>query len=250
MATRVCKRVPLDFKWELGRVWKGYLCPIETHECPECQHTGLRSPYREYYMSFNHGYYYGSPYIQHPYFENLRYNPRDKAYNLTQEEIDYVCSLGLSKSLDDFIHNLNHHITIDDWKEFMLRERHNDLYWELNDILLKWMYEKDGHQSLSDISCECCHGEGIVYDSEEDRITSENWEPYEPPLGEGYQMWETTSEGSPQTPVFATPEELAHYCEEHLHSFAHIKETYETWLAWITEDTQPTIKIAENIQVI
>lgn len=32
---------------------------------------------------------------------------------------------------------------------------------------------------------------------------------HEPKPGEGYQLWETVSEGSPISPVFATPEELA-----------------------------------------
>lgn len=31
---------------------------------------------------------------------------------------------------------------------------------------------------------------------------------YEPPEGEGWQIWETVSEGSPTSPVFATREEL------------------------------------------
>ena len=31
------------------------------------------------------------------------------------------------------------------------------------------------------------------------------------PKGEGYQLWETVSEGSPVSPVFATPEELAEW---------------------------------------
>ena len=30
-----------------------------------------------------------------------------------------------------------------------------------------------------------------------------------PPAGEGYQLWETVSEGSPVSPVCATPDELA-----------------------------------------
>ncbi len=31
---------------------------------------------------------------------------------------------------------------------------------------------------------------------------------YDPPAGDGYQLWETVSEGSPVTPVFEKPEEL------------------------------------------
>ena len=41
----------------------------------------------------------------------------------------------------------------------------------------------------------------------------------EPPKGEGYQMWENTTEGSPQTPVFKTLKELAIYCEKKITYF-------------------------------
>lgn len=36
----------------------------------------------------------------------------------------------------------------------------------------------------------------------------------DPPVGDGYQLWEDTSEGSPLTPVFGTIEELAKYCAD------------------------------------
>ena len=39
-------------------------------------------------------------------------------------------------------------------------------------------------------------------------------EPNEPPEGEGWQVWETVSEGSPVTPVFATSNELVDYLAE------------------------------------
>jgi hypothetical protein len=36
----------------------------------------------------------------------------------------------------------------------------------------------------------------------------------DPPIGDGWQLWETVSEGSPITPVFATAEELIdHMCQ-------------------------------------
>jgi hypothetical protein len=34
------------------------------------------------------------------------------------------------------------------------------------------------------------------------------WESTDPPKGDGWQLWETVSEGSPITPVFATAEGL------------------------------------------
>ena len=41
--------------------------------------------------------------------------------------------------------------------------------------------------------------------------TEEEEEAYDPPEGEGYQVWETVSEGSPVSPVFASAEELVEY---------------------------------------
>ena len=35
----------------------------------------------------------------------------------------------------------------------------------------------------------------------------------EPPKGEGYQLWNTTSEGSPISPVFETLDKLCEWCE-------------------------------------
>lgn len=57
---------------------------------------------------------------------------------------------------------------------------------------------------------------------------------YDPPQGDGYQLWETTSEGSPISPVFKTPEELAKWLYENKASaFAHMTCSYEKWLAFI-----------------
>jgi hypothetical protein len=57
--------------------------------------------------------------------------------------------------------------------------------------------------------CPRCKGEGTVWPSLEIKERHDVWESTEPPSGDGYQLWETVSEGSPISPVFATPEELA-----------------------------------------
>ena len=59
------------------------------------------------------------------------------------------------------------------------------------------------------------------------------WKKYfkvDPPEGEGWQLWETTTEGAPVSPVFKTPEELAEWCEENATVFADIKATKKEWL--------------------
>lgn len=52
---------------------------------------------------------------------------------------------------------------------------------------------------------------------------------YEPPIGEGYQLWETTSKGSPQSPVFSSLEELSEWCSENTTTFGSFKATKEKW---------------------
>lgn len=45
-----------------------------------------------------------------------------------------------------------------------------------------------------------------------------------------YQMYETTSEGTPISPVFATPEELATWLvDNNANAFAHQTASYEAW---------------------
>lgn len=58
-----------------------------------------------------------------------------------------------------------------------------------------------------------------------------------PPEGPGWQLWETTSEGSPQSPVFETPAKLAAWCEDNATVFASMKATYGEWYQMITGDT-------------
>ncbi len=58
----------------------------------------------------------------------------------------------------------------------------------------------------------------------------------EPPEGEGYQLWETTSEGSPVSPVFKTLDELCEWCEKNATTFADLKATKEEWKQMLSDD--------------
>ena len=51
----------------------------------------------------------------------------------------------------------------------------------------------------------------------------------EPPLGEGYQLWENTSEGSPQSPVFPNLNALCDWCAELKTVYAGKRITAEEW---------------------
>ena len=57
-----------------------------------------------------------------------------------------------------------------------------------------------------------------------------------PPKGEGWQMWEDTSEGSPISPAFETPEKLAQWLtDNNASSFGSDTATYGQWLAMIKQ---------------
>ena len=69
--------------------------------------------------------------------------------------------------------------------------------------------------------CDTCGGEGEV-------------SPSVPiPGGDHWQLWETTTEGSPISPVFSTSRALAVWCAEHEGAPFH---DFETWHGWITQD--------------
>lgn len=57
----------------------------------------------------------------------------------------------------------------------------------------------------------------------------------EVPEGEGYQLWETTSEGSPVSPVFETLDALCAWCENNATTFGSCKATKEQWKQMLTD---------------
>ena len=95
-------------------------------------------------------------------------------------------------------------------------------------ICIKAACERAGEKS----ACPHCDGAGDIWPSKEAEQAYEDWRKHEPPSGEGYQIWETVSEGSPISPVFSTSRDLA----------AHMATTrwgadkgtpFETWLRFI-----------------
>lgn len=75
--------------------------------------------------------------------------------------------------------------------------------------------------------CQTCGGEGIDPDSLEAYNT---WEKSNPPAGPAYQLWETVSDGSPQSPAFEAPEALAAWLAN---NFKHERQSADRWLKFI-----------------
>lgn len=113
---------------------------------------------------------------------------------------------------------------------------------EVND----WSFRGFGHDSINrsvcvtaraareDISeaqcvCPSCDGDGRSWPSPEVKTQYETWERSEPPKGDGFQLWQTTSEGSPVSPVFKTLEDLCEWCARNATTFGYDRASAAEW---------------------
>jgi len=98
-----------------------------------------------------------------------------------------------------------------------------------------------GHRELRRVPMDFSHPIGEVWPGflspeglSDDELDA--WVGTDPPTGEGFQLWETTSEGSPVSPVFETDEALAEWCEANATPFASFKWSRERWLNMFRKD--------------
>lgn len=89
-------------------------------------------------------------------------------------------------------------------------------------------------------TCNVCEGSGEFWPSKEMKAQAEAWESFSPPEGDGYQIWETVSEGSPVSPAFATPEELALWMVENDKSVTK-GTTFDQWMKFIDAGWAPSM---------
>lgn len=77
--------------------------------------------------------------------------------------------------------------------------------------------------------CGTCEGSGRVWPTPEIERQYEDWKSTKPPTGDGYQLWEDCSEGSPVSPVFASLDELCAWAADNATTFGPYKATTEEW---------------------
>lgn len=217
--SREIRRVPLDFDWPLKTVWGGYLTPEQFHQdaCPDCcrrdyrgQPTGgtgctaaadwvraalvlvgmMADDVRA--QSFEGSDRQFTPYGDdrsriHPWLAALQ---RDCVYNHRRPSQDIL----------------------DLYRGVVGRDEIGSLGADSDRFARRAMKALKAAAGLPDSwgICTTCQGEGSVEKYPGQRAECEAWfeEDHSPPTGEGWQVWETTSEGSPISPVFADREEL------------------------------------------
>ena len=96
-------------------------------------------------------------------------------------------------------------------------------------------------------TCKVCEGHGIHPDA---RAVYEAWTPTEPPTGDGFQLWGTTNEGAPYSPVFSTIEELCAWCETGATTFGSNRATAAQWRKMLDADFVCHTEENDNITLV
>jgi hypothetical protein len=204
MLSRSVKRVPLDFDWPMNKRWDGYLSPEgEWPECEKCNGDGIHP--------------FAKPIAETFYASDLpgrADDPVRSAYRwcdkLTQEEVDHLLIEGRLRTWvkDDSDRGGR-------WESVPRTAHEVNAQPQQHDGINRWILITFRCERLGlPVECDNCGGHGRTATAEQ-RAELDVWEPTEPPAGDGYQMWESVSEGAPISPVFDSPEALAHWLDEH-----------------------------------
>lgn len=244
---RQVRRVPLDFNWPLDKVWTGYLMPDRLHETP-CSPCG-RSGYSDHARALQDLWYGNLPFDpattgSTPWTPETP-DVRSRAeQNVARAPEFYgtgeVAIRREAARLADFYNEAwSHHLSQDDVDALIAADR----LWDFTHTWTKsegwksiepaptvtaeqvnlWSISGMGHDGINchaavkarceregvALICSVCGGRGSAEAYPGQRAEAEAWESTDPPEGDGWQLWETVSEGSPISPVFATADMLA-----------------------------------------
>lgn len=245
---RELRRVPVGFDWPLNEVWAGFITPEWLHEksCPDCRNGYSSEAQRLFDQWYGNAPFdpdmTGSPWltIDTPEVRAFAQRNVDRSpefyggdgtavirealrlvnlwngcwsHHLAQADVDALVDGG---RLWDFTRTID---PDEGWKDKEPPYRPTAAevnMWSLvgfghdslnASIVIQARCERDGIPHL----CASCNGHGCTEAFKGQRALAEAHENIDPPRGDGWQIWETVSEGSPVTPAFATAEELAEF---------------------------------------
>jgi len=247
---RKVRRVPLDFGWPLHEPWSGYLRPdsLDGKACEDCEGTGASRWARQLYDMWygrtlftpetngSKPFTAAHPVIQARARRNVNSSPHfygrgelavlqeavrlatlfDGAWchHLNAKDVAALIDAG---RLIDFTHHWdtaqrrwmpNNPVVVPDPEQVNQWSIHGFGHDGINaGVVIRARCERDGVPD----TCATCQGEGDTEVYPGQREESENWTGEDPPDGEGWQLWETVTEGSPISPVFDTAQGLARW---------------------------------------
>ncbi|MFJ1539257.1 hypothetical protein ACIODS_12010 [Micromonospora chalcea] len=245
-------RVPLNFDAPLNEVWAGYLMPEHLHglRCTACNGSG----YSRHAAHLHDLWYGNVPFRPEDNGSTplTADTPAVRAFaerNVTRNSDFYGSGEAAirqeARRLADLWNSQwAHHLNADDVAALIAAGRLTDLThtWDRDsgwqpiqppvtptpEQVNEWSLSGFGHDGINasvavkarckrdgmNLLCPACNGEGNVWRGAQHKADHEAWERTEPPTGEGWQLWETVSEGSPISPVFAAADELASWMSD------------------------------------
>lgn len=281
---RELKRVPLDFQWPENKVWEGYINPhyAKSHDCAACAGSGSSYEARRLkaqwygdapFQPKDRG---STPFLPtHPTVRALAERNVSRSPDFYGNG-EAAVQREARRLANHFNVRWSHHLNADDvaalleggrmmglthtWTQESRWQPKEPPYVPTPEEVNAWSLSGFGHDAINqwivvgaeckrlgiDSACPHCGGTGTIWDSPEDERAAEEWTSMEPPDGDGYQIWETVSEGSPISPVFATPEDLARHMAGKAWG-ADEGSSYETWMKFINgPGWAPSMVMDEN----
>lgn len=254
---REIRRVPVGFDWPIDKTWWGFLRPqdLRSEKCDRCDGIGYSTIALEMYNKW-----YG-------YIDYYPISPGLKPFEATEQAIVDFAKRNVSKTYtgDAWIkkeytdHELNREARrltnlFNGMWMYHLNQEEIDVMWDYEYSGLKDLFKEKpdpftyNRSAISavfltlypdtiikhyakkenfDPYCEKCKGEGSF-----EAPGAKWWTETPVPEGPAYQLWETVSEGSPVSPSFETPEELAQWLSDNYDNKLY-RLSYEKWLAFI-----------------
>jgi hypothetical protein len=284
---RKIMRVPLTFDWPLNKIWKGYLTPEELYgeNCPDCERGQSWQYERLHALWYGHSSFDPAMTGSTPLTVDTPAVREFAERNVSRAPDFYgTGEAAIVREAQRLIGMWNqqwcHHLSQADVDALLEADR----LWEFTRTIVpgegwqpkedfvrptaaqvnEWSVRSMGHDGINSYvvikarcerygtptECATCEGYAGLEKYPGQREELEAWEWEEPPTGEGWQLWETVSEGSPISPVFETPEELARWMSSPAYRWgvsSGSKIAYEHALAFVKEGWAPTlVRTAEH----
>ncbi|MFD5089398.1 hypothetical protein ACFWMR_02265 [Amycolatopsis thailandensis] len=248
--SREIRRVPFDFDWPLNKVWHGYLMPrrlVDETPCP----ANCSNGYSDHAKALRDLWYGHSPFdpATTGSVALTSSTPAVRAFaerNVARSPEYYgqgedVIVREAARLAELWNSQWSHHLTDEDVAALVRAGRLRDLTdtWTRGEgwkpkipsviptaaEVNEWSLYGLGHDGINEsivvrarceldgqpVECPACSGHGSLEAFPCQRAEADAWQATPPPNGDGWQMWETVSEGSPVSPVFATAEDLAQW---------------------------------------
>lgn len=261
------KRVDLDFEWPLKTAWEGYVNPFNAlaTACDTCDGRGYsalaRGLFDRWYgkTSFSPRDRGSVPYaIDHPKIAAVAQANLDSSPHFYGTGPQALARES-QRLAELFNGQWAHHLNQDDVQALIDADRLFEFTrtfvsgegWKPNVPLVipsaqavnDWSLSGWGHDSINASTvvmaecarlgkshlCDECGGECEHWPSQEIQQQAHGWERHEPPAGPGYQLWETITDGSPVSPVFERPDELAAWLSQHPEASGQKRE-FSQWM--------------------